>query len=64
MTNPPQPQAGMYAYWRDHGRVWVESVNPRRGAALVRFDAKTGMRSLRVAAPLAEIDFTRECRFR
>ena len=58
-----QPQGGMYAYHIDHGRVWVETINSLEHTAIVRYDAKTGVRSRCHTVPLREIDFTREWRF-
>ena len=58
-----KPQGGVYAYWRDHGRVWVESINTLKGTALVRFDPGLGMRSRQHAVKLAFIDFNREWKF-
>ncbi len=57
------PQGGMYAYVRDKGRAWIESVNSLQGIALVRFDANIGRRSRVYKVNLCDIDFTREWRF-
>ena len=56
------PQGGMFALWKDHGRVWVESINTLTGMALVRFDCNDGTRSRVRKVPIAQIDFTREWR--
>lgn len=57
-----RPQGGVYAYHRDRGRVWVESINTAKGTAIVRYDAGTGTRSTARAVPLGDLDFTREWR--
>ncbi len=62
-TQKPKPQAGMYAYVIDRGRVWVESFNSLKQTALVRFDCNTGMRSRCHTVPLSQVDFTREWKF-
>ena len=64
-THPNRkPQGGVNAYWIDHGRVWVESIHSGDGTALVRPDANTGMRGRTCKVRLADIDFTREWKFR
>ena len=57
-----KPQGGMFALWKDHGRVWVESIHTLEGIAIVRFDCNDGTRSRVSKAPIAQIDFTREWR--
>lgn len=55
-----KPQGAVYAYVKDRGRVWVESINTLEGSALVRFDPGEGMRGRTFKVPLDTIDFERE----
>lgn len=61
--NPAKPQGGMYAYVKDRGRAWVESIDTLKGTAKVRFDPGEGMRGRVVTVPLSSVDFRREWRF-
>lgn len=54
---------GVYAYLKDRGRVWVESIHGLDGTARVRFDPGQGMRSRVHKVRIADIDFARQWRF-
>lgn len=63
-THPNRkPQGAVYAYVKDQGRVWVESINSLKGTALVRFDPGQDMRSRARTVSMAAVDFTREWKF-
>jgi hypothetical protein len=56
--NPAQsPQGGVNAYWRDHGRVWVESIHSLNGTAMIRPDPGMGMRGHVKKVALRDLDF-------
>ena len=58
VSNPAQvPQGGVYAYWRDHGRVWVESIHSLNGTAMIRPDPGIGMRGHVKKVALRDLDF-------
>jgi len=58
-----KPQGGVYAYYINRGRVWVESFNSITSTALIRFDPGEGVRSRVHKVRLSQLDFSREWKF-